>query len=168
MSLRARILALFLGLGVLPILLLGVMGYARSTRAVRGFLEEQTAAIAHQVASELKDRYDRRLSELLLLAENAETQLLYQVHADFGSASRDSTLLGISGYLSSAWARFGGSYRAIEFLDLEGRSIHSLGMGVRSEGGLPPAAPRSRRGGPRSRGFPRAAGTCGPYQSRTA
>lgn len=140
MSLRARILALFLGLGVVPILLLGVIGYVRSTRAVRGFLEEQTAVIAHQVASELKDQYDRRLSELLLLAENAETQRLYLLHTDPGSTPAESTLLGISDYLSSAWARFGGSYRAIEFLDLEGRSIYSLGAEARSVGGLPPAA----------------------------
>ena len=38
MSLRARILALFLGLEVVPILLLGVFGYARSMGAVLGLL----------------------------------------------------------------------------------------------------------------------------------
>ncbi|MFH1762923.1 MAG: hypothetical protein ABIF09_01910, partial [Gemmatimonadota bacterium] len=111
MSLRARILVLFLGLGVVPILLLGVFGYARSMRAVRGLLEAQTSTLAHQAASEIRDRYELRLSELLLLAENAETQRLYQAHSAGASLPMNSDLRRAEDYLSDAWARFGGSYR---------------------------------------------------------
>jgi signal transduction histidine kinase len=140
MSLRARILALFLGLGVVPILLLGGIGYARSMRAVRGFLEEQTSAIARQVASELEDRHARRLSELLLLVENAETQRLYRTRADTGRAAADSALLAAEQYLSAAWDRLGGSYRQIELFDLDDRSILSLGSPDGSRAATPAVA----------------------------
>lgn len=130
MSLRARILALFLGLGVVPILLLGIIGYARSMRAVRGLLEAQTSEVAHQVASELTARHDLRLSELLLLVENAETQSLYRARAGGSPAVVDSVRQQVEIFLSDAWRRFGGSYRKIEFLDREGRSVYSLGTPV--------------------------------------
>lgn len=127
MSLRARILALFLGLGVVPILLLGIVGYARSMRAVRGLLEAQTSAIAQQTASDLTDRLELRLSELLLLAENAETQRLYQARSGRTTLPPDSALHQAEDYLSGAWAQFGGSYRRIELQALDGQRILYLG-----------------------------------------
>ncbi len=129
MSLRARILVLFLGLGVVPILLLGVLGYARSMRAVHGLLEAQTSALAHEAASEIRDRYELRLSELLLLAENAETQRLYQAHSGRNPQLSDSTLRQAERYLAEAWARFGGSYGDIQLRAAEGQPVLSLGSG---------------------------------------
>jgi len=127
MSLRARILVLFLGLGVVPILLLGILGYARSTRAVRDLLEAETSAIARQVATDLTDRAEQRLSELLLLAENVETQQLYRARAGLGSLPMDSALTRADEYLTRAWGQFGRSYREIDLLDTEGRRLFSLG-----------------------------------------
>jgi signal transduction histidine kinase len=127
MSLRARILALFLGLGVVPILLLGIIGYARSMRAVRAFLEAQTYAIAHQVASELGEQHEQRLSELLLLAENAETQRLYRARAGRSSLPADSALVHATEYLSMAWRQFQGSYREIRLETAEGEVLLTLG-----------------------------------------
>jgi signal transduction histidine kinase len=127
MSLRARILALFLVLGVVPILLLGIIGYARSMRAVRHLLEAQTSVIAHQTATDLRERCELRLSELLLLAENAETQRLYRARSGGDSLVLDSALRQAQAYLSDAWARFGDSYRRIELRDAGGRPILVLG-----------------------------------------
>jgi signal transduction histidine kinase len=127
MSLRARILVLFLGLGVVPILLLGVIGYARSMRAVRGLLEAQTHALASEAAAEIQDRYELRVSELLLLAENAETQSLYQAYSERGVTTVDPDLQRATGYLTEVWNRFGGSYRDIHLLDESGQTLLSLG-----------------------------------------
>lgn len=138
MSLRARLLALFLGLGVVPILLSGILGYVRSMRAVRGLLEAQTSLLAHQTASELAARYQLRLPELLLLAENAETQRLYQAHSDGTSVPLDSALSQAEDYLTEAWARFGGSYQRIELQDMDGRRVFTLGD---SPPGTPPGFP---------------------------
>lgn len=138
MSLRARILALFLGLGVIPILLLGAVGYARSMTAVRRLLEAQTSGVARRTAAEIENLYELRLSELLLLAENAETQRLYAARSGGSPMFVDSALEAASDYLSDAWSRFRGSYRRIDLLDLEGRPILSLGAG--SASGVPPVA----------------------------
>lgn len=136
MSLRARILALFLGLGVIPILLLGAIGYARSMTAVRRLLEAQTSAVARRTATEIGNLYELRLSELLLLAENAETQRLYAARSGRDSVSADSALSQATAYFSDAWSRFGGSYRRIDLLDLEGRLV--LSLGAQGAAGLPP------------------------------
>ncbi|MGD2123072.1 MAG: ATP-binding protein [Gemmatimonadota bacterium] len=127
MSLRARILVLFFGLGVVPILLLGVIGYTRSMKAVRGLLEAQTHALASEAASEILDRYDLRLSELLLIAENAETQQLYQAHSGQQPTPSDTALQRATSFLADAWARFGASYRDIRLRDEAGRILFSLG-----------------------------------------
>ncbi len=127
MSLRARILILFLGLGVVPILLLGVIGYARSMRAVHGLLEAQTRALAAEAATEIRNRYELRLSELLLIAENAETQYLFRAHSGQQADSSDTALQRATTYLSEAWDRFGGSYRDIHLRDNAGQNLLSLG-----------------------------------------
>jgi signal transduction histidine kinase len=138
MSLRARILALFLGLGVVPMLLLGVLGYARSKAAVRGLLEDQTAAICRQIATEIRDRYELRLSELLLLAENAQTQQLYRTYASRTALPRDSALRQAETFLSDAWARFGMSYRRVQLLNGTGLPILTLGSTEEGVGGVSP------------------------------
>jgi len=143
MSLRARILVLFLGLGVVPILLLGVIGYARSMRAVRGLLEAQTSTLAHQAASEIQDRYELRLSELLLLAENAETQRLYQAHSGRTATPLDTAVQQANAYLAGAWRQVGDSYRDIQFRDNEGQTLFWLGggAGVNALGAAGPSEP---------------------------
>jgi len=127
MSLRARILTLFFGLGVVPILLLGAISYVRSMRAVTGLLEAQTSALADRAAAELQDRYELRLSELLLLAENVETQSLYRVHSGRSVEPLDSARHAAERYLAQAWDHFGASYRRVEFQDTSGRALHTLG-----------------------------------------
>jgi hypothetical protein len=107
MSLRARILALFFGLGVVPILLLGAIGYVRSMRAVTGLLEAQTSALANRAASDLQDSYELRLSELLLLAENVETQRLYRAYSGRSVEPLDDVLRVAELYLDQAWGHFG-------------------------------------------------------------
>ncbi len=127
MNLRARILVLFLGLGVVPILLLGAIGYARSMRAVKGLLEVQTSTLAQQAASEIQDRYELRLSELLLLAENAETQALFQAHSERTAPPLDAAVQQANAYLAGAWRQFGDSYRNIQIRDEDGQTLLSLG-----------------------------------------
>lgn len=136
MSLRARILTLFFGLGVVPILLLGAIGYLRSMRAVRGLLEAQTSTLAHRAAAELQGRYELRLSELLLLAENVETQRLYRVYSGRSVEPLDNARRAAELYLDQAWDHFGASYRHVELQDGSGRTLITLGD-VRGEGEVP-------------------------------
>ena len=64
MSLRARMLGLFFGLGVLPLLTLGVVSYRQSMDAVEELLATETAFIALRTAGELESRYARYQSDL--------------------------------------------------------------------------------------------------------
>ena len=85
-------LASFIGLGVLPLLALGAIGYVRSMKAVEELLATETATIAQRVASELGDRYARYESDLLLLADNVETRRLIQAHYGDGPDSWERAL----------------------------------------------------------------------------
>lgn len=127
MKLRTRILTLFALLGVLPVLVLGVFGYVRSMAAVESLLEEETAAIARRIVSDLQERYTLRAGELQLVAGNVETEGLYRAHAASLDAL-DSVALGAAQiYLSSLWALFRPSYHWIEFRDSAGVRIYVMG-----------------------------------------
>ena len=81
MSLRAKLLFLWGGLAVAPLLAIGVFEYFHSVRTVRTLIASQVQAISDRAALELGDGYSRRISDLLLIAENAETQRLYEAYA---------------------------------------------------------------------------------------
>ena len=74
MSLRARLLALFLLFAVVPLLALGGIEYVRSLRALEALIGAQNARVAQQLAETVAARAALLQSDLLLLAENAETQ----------------------------------------------------------------------------------------------
>jgi len=127
MSLRAKLIALFALLGVVPIVALGIFTYIRSMQAVEDLVAARTLGIAQRAADEIRRRYALRQSDLLLLAENAETQRLFrtraggdvdQVQAAFGAADN---------YLQQAWQAVGSSYRWAEFRDTSGTVVYTLG-----------------------------------------
>lgn len=87
MSLWARMLLLFFGLGVLPLLVLGVVSYRQSMDAVEELLATETTSIAERTATEVESRYAR-----YQLAGNSEPRML----------------MTFRGYLESiTWARDG-------------------------------------------------------------
>ncbi|MGD2153761.1 MAG: HAMP domain-containing protein, partial [Gemmatimonadales bacterium] len=126
MSLRARMLALFIGLGVLPLLALGALGYVRSVRAVKELLATETATIAGRAASELESRYTRYESDISLLAENVETRRLFEAHYDDEDSWR-RTLSSADAYLQQVWDLFRVSYHWIELRDTTGAVLYSFG-----------------------------------------
>jgi hypothetical protein len=127
MSLRAKLLALFAGFGVLPIVALGVYGYFRSVQSVEQLIRERTSAIAEDIAGEIQSRYALRQSDLLLFADNAETQRLYEAHAAGDPARYASALDSADAYLREAWSVLGSSYTAIAFRDSQGNQLYGLG-----------------------------------------
>lgn len=127
MSLRAKLIALFAILGVAPIVALGVFTYIRSIRAVEDLVASRTLGIAQRAADEITDRYALRQSDLLLLAENAETQRLYRTRADGDLGQAQAALRRADAYLRQAWQAVGSSYRWAEFRDTSGVVIYALG-----------------------------------------
>jgi signal transduction histidine kinase len=139
MSLRTKFLALFIALGVLPLLALGVLSYVRSTRALEDLLADRTAAIASRAAETLSQRYSTAVSDLLFLANNAETQRLLGatlgVEADGGDSpgsgpnrvDPDSTRAEALAFLDAAWRTVGSAWAWGEIRDADGLVVHRVG-----------------------------------------
>jgi signal transduction histidine kinase len=128
MSFRAKLLALFAVLGVAPVVALGVFNYIRSVKAVESLIAARTATIAERAATEIAERYALRQSDLLLLAENAETQRLFRAHSAGDGDAVDAAYEMADAYLRHAWEVMSRSYRWVEFHDTSGVLLYSLGM----------------------------------------
>ena len=125
MSLRAKLLALFLVLAVAPLLALGGIEYARSLRALEALIAAQNARVAERVAQVLETRAALLRSDLLLLAENSETQrwLTHRL-----AEPRDSAVdPAADGFLREVWTRISPSYDGLVYRDPQDRVIYQLG-----------------------------------------
>ena len=74
MSLRAKILLLFFGFALLPVLLLGAGDYLQSVDALRAVIEARGEALATQAAGELEREYADATSSLRSVAERVALQ----------------------------------------------------------------------------------------------
>jgi signal transduction histidine kinase len=126
MTLRAKLLSLFAALGVTPFLALGVFNYARSMEALEGLIRSRTDSIAQHAAQEIGHLYAQRQSDLLLLAENAETQRLFLAHTQGNPDAWEAALSAARPYLERAWEIVGASYRWVEFRDPESVVLYFL------------------------------------------
>jgi signal transduction histidine kinase len=127
MTLREKLLTLFAALGVAPLLALGIFNYVRSMEALEGLIRSRTGAIAQRAAEEMGDLYAQRQSDLLLLAENTETQRLLRAHSAEDPAVWDTALETARPYLDRAWEIVGSSYQWVEFRDPEGVVLYTMG-----------------------------------------
>jgi len=130
MSLRTRFIALFTLLAVIPLVGVGVFSYFRSMRAVEVLVATQVEEIARSAARQVGERYAVHQSNLLLLAENDETQSLYTAQATDNSVLIQEALSTSGPYLDYAWQVLGGDYEWIEFRDLDGRRLFRMGEGA--------------------------------------
>ncbi len=128
MSFRAKLLALFSGLGVAPILLVGVYNYIRSMEALEGLIVARTGYTADRAAEEIGYRYAQRQSDLLLLADNAETKNLYRAHSEGDRAAWDAAYGSADPYLRRAWEVVGAPYQRVEFRDASGAVLYEMGL----------------------------------------
>lgn len=141
MSLRAKLLLLWGGLAVAPLLAIGVFEYFHSIRSLHALIASQAAAISERAAVEVADRYALRISDLLLMAENAETQRFFEAYAAGNGADLAQAREAAESYLDQAWELFGSSYLWIELRD-------SADVSLLRFGGLPGPSPDESRVGP--------------------
>ena len=123
---RARLLGLFILLAVVPILLLGVLGYSRSLRALEALIATENARVASRVAAVLEQRAALLESDLTLLAENAETQRwLVERHSRGGDGA---SAMEADRFLRDAWSRMGASHASVTYRDSAGHGLYTLGQ----------------------------------------
>lgn len=124
MSLRAKLLALFLTLAVVPLLALGVIEYARSLRALQALIAAQNARVAQRVAATIEGNAGLLRSDLMLFAENAETQRWLALRAAGGADPKVER--EADRFLRDAWSRMGASYASLTYLDPQSRVVYEL------------------------------------------
>jgi two-component system, NtrC family, sensor kinase len=125
MPLRTKLLALFGLLAVLPLLGTGIFHYVQAKRTFESHVAAQVGLIADRVAGEVERRHDVQVSDLLLLAENAETQAFFR---SLSGGDADPALLAAAmAYAGAAWERYSAWYRHIQLQDATGRARIQLG-----------------------------------------
>lgn len=140
MSLRARLLALFLLFAVVPLLALGGIEYVRSLRALEAMIAAQNARVAERIAETIGNRDALLQSDLLLLAENAESQRWLVRRLANGV---DSVAAGEAHrFLQDVWSRIGPSYTSLVYRDRSGREIYRLGASADTATVAPRSATR--------------------------
>jgi signal transduction histidine kinase len=135
MSLRTRLLYFFGLLAVLPLLAMGLLHYVQSLRTVERHIAAQVELIAERAAEELSRRHELHVSDLRLVAENAETQRLFRLLAAGGGPELAAARSATEEYLAMVWSGMSPYYRAAELRDLAGSVVLRLG-------------PEATRGGP--------------------
>jgi signal transduction histidine kinase len=127
MSLRTKLLGFFGLLAVLPLLGMGVLHYVQSMRAVERHIGAQVELIAERAAAELVRRQDLHMAELVLLAENAETQRLFRALAAGSVAELESARSGAAEFAGEVWRQMSPYYHAAELRDRAGSVVLQLG-----------------------------------------
>lgn len=123
MSLRIRLLALFAALAVIPLAAIGTLNYVHSRRAVESLIAAQTHALAERATTEISRQHALLQSDLLLLADNAEVQKLFDAEPN----ERGDFLPSATAFLDEAWRQLGPSYDVVELRDPSGAVVHRLG-----------------------------------------
>ena len=123
MSLRSKLLALFLALAVVPLVAVGVFGSAQSLRALEALLFRETLAVAGDAASALGQQLARQESDALLLSENSETQRLYAAT----ESERGAALAQADTFMRAAWRQMAAEYRSLELRDTRGAVLYRIG-----------------------------------------
>jgi signal transduction histidine kinase len=140
MSLRSKLLALFLALAVVPLVAVGVFGSAQSLRALEELLSRETMAVASDAASVLNQQLARQESDALLLGENAETQRLYAATR----SERGAALAHADTFIQAAWRQMAGEYRSLELLDTHGTTLYRIGDAGSPSSGVSRTVPVER------------------------
>jgi signal transduction histidine kinase len=124
MSLRAKLLALFAALAIVPLLAVGVFDYVRSLRALESLIVAQTSLIAERAATELEDRFRMLDADAALFAGNAETATLYRTPPTDPRwvVRRDS----MAAFLATTWNALGGRFVRIVYHDATGAELYRL------------------------------------------
>jgi signal transduction histidine kinase len=131
MSLRTKLLYFFGLLAVFPLLAMGVLHYVQSLRTVERHIGTQVQLIAGRAAEELGRRHETHVSDLRLLAENAETQRLFRSLGSGRAGELAAARASAESFLETVWAGVSSYYRGAELRDVGGAVVIRLGDGVR-------------------------------------
>lgn len=126
MTLRSKLLLMFALFALIPLLVIGALGYVESIRALESLVATQTTLIAERIASEVRDRHERIEANLALLAENVETERMLRAHATGSPEMERAAIATARVYLLEVRAAMGSDVEWIDFRDASGRELLQL------------------------------------------
>ena len=115
MTIRSTLLVAFLGVGLVPAILLVALSFTRTQAAMRGEIEQSLLTQAAVTAADI----DKQMFERL---QNAVTWAHLEVMQDLHVGDVDKRL---SNFLGEMKLRYGGVYAALHALDRERRIVAS-------------------------------------------
>jgi signal transduction histidine kinase len=121
-SIRAKLLAVFVVAGVLPMGVLGLVFYYTSTRAVADMAGNRSVRIAQEVRAELDRKLEERAQDRLLVT-NEPVQVVLAEAGTRGRLSDGPPLRNLRRYLRSLFGQYGDYYDQVILADREGRPL---------------------------------------------
>src|SRR4051812_43194355 len=133
MSLRVRVILLFLAFAVVPLLAIGAFDYVRSMHALEMLAENQTGVLARHIADEVADRFGTIQANLALVAENEDTKsLLRRPNGAAGAAAAPREASSAPDYFNQMWSAIGSDFDWIAIEDTSGLERYRLGQSAGS------------------------------------
>jgi len=128
MTLRLKLILLFVFLGLAPVLLVGSLEQAEATRSLENLVSAQTAELARRSSDAIRSRHAVVLSDLRLFGENVESLkwLRHRVSAGPGESAGGTGEVATA-FLRTAWEHLSGSFAWIELIDGDGTALLRLG-----------------------------------------
>jgi signal transduction histidine kinase len=126
LTLRSKLLLMFVCFALIPLLVIGALGYVESLRALESLVASQTSLIAERIASDMRDRRERIDANVALLAENAETQRMLAAHASGDAAAERAAIATARSYLLEVRSAMDGAAEWIVFRDASGHELLRL------------------------------------------
>jgi signal transduction histidine kinase len=126
LTLRSKLLLMFALFALIPLLVIGALGYVESIRALESLVATQTTLIAERIASEVRDRHERLEANLALLAENVETERMLAAHASGRPDAERAAIAAARTYLTEVRTAMGADVEWIIFRDARDRDLLRL------------------------------------------
>ncbi len=144
-SIRSKLLALFLVCGVLPILVVSLISYFNSLKAVEEMVGNRTDRLAQSVAEELSHKLQRRVHDRILAVNRPVQGYLASVDGAGPESERSAVAYDqLRIYLTDLFKEYGGYYDDVFLADDAGDPVFRF---HRSEGAQTvPALEWRRRG----------------------
>ena len=123
LSIRGKLLSLFLLLGIIPMIAVGIVSYFNSVGSVEEVVEQRTLAAVEKAATDVRNFVEPRLNEMELLARNQEVQDLYAGYETEGSAPIEQMRPRIETFFRQFFTGPRQVFAQVRYLDRDGKPI---------------------------------------------
>jgi signal transduction histidine kinase/CheY-like chemotaxis protein/HAMP domain-containing protein len=122
-SIKGKLLLLFVGLGIAPLIGVGLISYFNSVGSVERVVEQRTAAAVERAAADARAFFEARLKEAELLAWNQETLDLYAAQSGVDAEAQAEVPPRLQAFFQQFSTGPRQAFAQVSYLDRKGASI---------------------------------------------